>query len=93
MKAQRFEVGQAITPNHKDWIVLEGSDKGSVLPKFGEIYHVKCYGKYWSKYGWFMEIDELSVGAFYSENGFDPVVDSSVIESEIIEIFNPIEAC
>ena len=85
MKPQRFDIGQAVTPNiREDRWFYEGTPS-EVKPKFGEIYHVKMYDEY-SKGSWYIILSELPNTDAFNEAGFDPVISTNVLEKELNSI-------
>lgn len=85
MKAQRFEIGQAVTPKVKNWHCINGRRINQLA--FGEIYHVKDYEYHFGK--WFISLLEID-GNAYDEFGFDPVISTNELESALIEIEQPV---
>lgn len=96
MKPQRFEIGQAVTPNKKDeyQLIFDVTQNGynGTLPTFGEIYHVHDYG--WEESEWYISLHEFPKDHGFAECDFDPVISNSHLESDLREITEPVpEEC
>ena len=90
MKPQRFEVGQAITliKHTKHWKC--NPLVSHLLPKFGEIYHVQKYLFYSTNMNcWKISLMEID-GINCNEEAFAPVVDDTVLESDLNKIHEPV---
>lgn len=84
MNPQRFEAGQAVTPNTRAW--NEMGEKTGAPPKvrFGEIYHVARYFSYPNDDNWYITLQEIGNYASYLETKFDPLEISDAQIKELV---------
>lgn len=83
MKPQRFEIGQAVTPNKKKWEHVH--DDVPMPPSFGNVYHVSEYWNFEDNL-WYIHLKEVPDSYVYNEEGFDPVITTHELEKELSEI-------
>lgn len=88
MKPQRFEIGQAVTPNKNHPLKFE---EGCPPFKFGEVYHVMEYHQALYKFerAWYIVLEELPHDKIYLEMSFDPVITDAILEKELSTISEP----
>ena len=85
MKPQRFEIGQAVTPNTKD----QKLEPGCPPLLFGEVYHVRKYFGphiYNGVRAWYIELEEISGGFIYLEFMLSPVISDTELYKELESI-------
>lgn len=86
MKPQRFEIGQAVTPNTKHWQAPADQKLVDSPPKFGEVYHVYKYVEENNKW-WIILIEKMKLTCL--EDSFDPVISNTALEKELSTISEP----
>lgn len=85
---QRFAIGQKVTPNTKRWEVVFGVMGAKDFPVFGKVYTVARYPLL-DRVGYFagmMALEEMPKDKLYHQDKFDPLVEDSVLEEELMEI-------
>lgn len=87
MKPQRFRIGQEVTPTKKEWSVLYNVR----IPKFGEVYKVIAYEICPTTNRNCIVLDLIPECA-WSDEFFAPIISDSVLEEELREITQTIEA-
>ncbi len=86
MTPQRFEIGQEVVCIKKDvWKTFYTREK--VLgPSFNEIVTIESYGHYSSDYGWTVHIKEYFSPNGFTERRFEPVLSTSILNSELSSV-------
>ncbi|MFO0447612.1 MAG: hypothetical protein ACK52I_02790 [Pseudomonadota bacterium] len=82
---QKFAIGQKVTPNTRQWEVIFGEMSSGDFPEFGKVYTVARYPLLHlpGAVGGMMALEEKSPNKLYHQDKFDPLIEDSVLESEL----------
>ncbi len=90
MKAQLFDIHQAITPLVNEWSIHHGEVRCDDQPQKNEIYHVLAYEE-WNG-DWYIYLKEFGMTDCYEQEAFAPVMGDEQFNEELSEIFNSVNA-